>query len=179
MCNNKAKKVIESPKLLIAGASWCSLNICLCIACIWAIRSGLALTATYRDWVGCQIIFIFVIAWIFMCGILALPRWLRVISFHENMIAVKGLYGDKKAIYYKDIRDIVLYRERRGLNSISFIVVSKDKLYVNSLSSEERIKETDRTLVLRNRKATRELLYQVLSSSQRSAFGYRLVNQGI
>ena len=114
-----------------------------------------------------------------MCGILALPRWLRVISFHENMIAVKGLYGDKKAIYYKDIRDIVLYRERRGLNSISFIVVSKDKLYVNSLSSEERIKETDRTLVLRNRKATRELLYQVLSSSQRSAFGYRLVNQGI
>lgn len=173
------KRVIESPKLLIGGTLWCALCICICVACAWAIRIRLVSTTTHRDWVGCQIIFIFMAVYILICFILALPRWLRVISFNKNMITLKGAYGARKVMRYADIYDILLYTERRGLHSISYIIISKDKIYIKELCAAGQFKETDRMLVVRDRKVIRTMIYQALSPQQESTFGYRLLKNGI
>ena len=175
MCN---KRVIESPKLLIGGTLWCALCICICVACTWAIHIRLVSTTTHRDWVGCQIIFILMAVYILICFILALPRWLRLISFNKNMIVVKSAYAAKNVMRYADIHDILPYTERRGLHSISFIIISKDRIYVKELCAAGRIRETDRMLVVRDRKVIRMMIYQALSSSQKSTFGYRLLKNG-
>lgn len=169
------KRVIESPKLLIGGTLWCALCICLCIACTWAIHIRLVSSATQRDWIGCQIIFILMAVWILICFILALPRWLRLISFNKSMIVVKGAYGEKNVMRYADIHDILPYTERRGLHSISFIIISRDRIYIKEVCTAGRIKETERILVIRDRRVIRMMIYQALSSSQRSTFGYRLL----
>ncbi len=169
------KRVIESPKLLIGGTLWCALCICLCVACTWAIHIRLVSSATQRDWLGCQIIFILMAVYILICFILALPRWLRLISFNKNMIVVKGAYGAKNVMRYADIHDILPYTERRGLHSISFIIISRDRIYIKELCAAGRIKETERILVVRDRRVIRMMIYQALSSSQKSTFGYRLL----
>ena len=91
------------------------------------------------------------------------------------MIVVKGAYGEKNVMRYADIHDILPYTERRGLHSISFIIISRDRIYIKEVCTAGRIKETERILVIRDRRVIRMMIYQALSSSQRSTFGYRLL----
>ena len=136
------KKIIESPGLLVAGTVWCALCIVICGLCTWVIHNGFVITTTYRDWIGCQIIFVFMALYIIGCFIMALPRWLRLILFDEKMIVIKSVYGAKVAMHYADINDILLYREQRGVRLISFIVISKDKLYIKSSLQKKQSRET-------------------------------------
>ena len=90
-------------------------------------------------------------------------------------MTVKSPFKAGYTMRYADIRDIVLYREQHGNVTLSLIVVSKDKIYLKSLEDVDRLKDSQRMLVLGNRRKTRELLYQALTPRQQAEFGYQLL----